>query len=147
MIKKLVQKIISWAIDSKDNPYHPLVWIVGDPKIGEHVYIGGFSEINCRDAIVEIGDYCDIGSFVAINCADSHLRTIERSSEITRRDVVLEDHVFIGSHVVILGGTIIQHHSVIAPGVVLKGKIIPPYSLVMTDREGITLIKEGYYAE
>ena len=30
----------------KKNPFHPLVWIVGEPKIGKNVYIGGMSEIH-----------------------------------------------------------------------------------------------------
>ena len=60
----------------QENRFHPFVWIVGEPIIGEGVYIGGFSEVNARDARVVIGEGCDIASFVAINCADSHRRRI-----------------------------------------------------------------------
>ena len=69
------------TINNQDNPFHPLVWINGDPEIGEGTYIGGFSEINAKRAKVIIGCDCDIASFVAINVADSHRRCIELDDE------------------------------------------------------------------
>src|ERR1700727_1212164 len=82
----------------RSNPFHPLVWINGEPEIGKDVQIGGLSEVNAKGARLRIGDNCDIASFVAINCADSHRRCIGLSSEVERRDIWIEDHVFIGSH-------------------------------------------------
>lgn len=32
------------------NRFHPLVWLVGDPEIGENVYIGGMSEVYAKGA-------------------------------------------------------------------------------------------------
>ena len=59
----------------KKNPYHPLVWIVGNPKIGKNVYIGGMSEIQANNAEITIGDNCDIASdnfpFVSFNSDNS----------------------------------------------------------------------------
>lgn len=89
----------------KDNPYHPLVWILGTPDIGENVYIGAFSEVNATGANVVIGAHCDIASFVTINCADSHLKCIELANTIDRKDITLENNVFVGSHCVIKGGS------------------------------------------
>lgn len=126
----------------KENPFHPLVWINGDPIIGKNVYIGGMSEIYAKEAKVIIGDNCDISSFVSINCADSHKRCIGIAEEIERLDIIIENNVFIGSHCVILGGTIIGHHSVIAAGTVLKKIKIPPYSLVYGNPPKI---KKGYW--
>ena len=114
----------------KENRFHPFVWIVGNPIIGEGVYIGGFSEVNARDANVVIGECCDIASFVTINCADSHRRCIGISDEIDRLDIEIGDHVFIGSHSVIKGGARIGHHSVVAAGTIVGPGEIPPYSLV-----------------
>src|SRR5690349_15015863 len=82
----------------KENPFHPLVWIVGEPEIGEDVYIGGFSEVNAVGARVRIGAHCDIASFVSINCADSHKKCIGLTDKTERADIIIEDHVFIGSH-------------------------------------------------
>lgn len=124
------------------NPYHPFVWINGEPEIGEGVYIGGFSEINAKGARVSIGDSCDIASFVSINCADSHKRCIGLQEAIERADIVIEDHVFVGSHSFIGGGASIGHHSVIAAGTIVGTEPIPPYSLVSGNP---MLIRAGYY--
>jgi acetyltransferase-like isoleucine patch superfamily enzyme len=128
----------------KPNPYHPLLWIAGDPVIGKGVGIGGFSEVNAKGARVVIGDYCDIASFVAINCADSHLRCIELSDEIERRDIVIEEHVFIGSHSVVKGGAHIGHHSVVAAGTIVDRGTIPPYSLVSGNP---MVVRPGYFKD
>ena len=126
----------------KKNPYHPLVWIVGNPKIGKNVYIGGMSEIQANNAEITIGDNCDIASFVTINCADSHEMCLGLADEIKRNDITLENNVFIGSHCVIKGGVHIGHHSVIAAGTIVDSSVIPPYSLVIGNP---MKIKPGYY--
>lgn len=127
----------------KDNRFHPLVWIVGEPEIGENVYIGGFSEVNANGARVRIGAHCDIASFVSINCADSHKRCIGLSDAIERSDITIEDHVFIGSHSFVKGGAHIGHHSVVAAGTIVEKGVIPPYSLVVGNP---MRVKAGYYA-
>lgn len=128
------------SIHNKENPYHPLVWINGDPVIGKDTYIGGFSEINAKGAKITIGDYCDIASFVAINVADSHRKCIGLTNTVNRLDIIIGSHVFIGSHCTILGGVEIGHHSVVAAGSVLRSCCVPPFSLVIGDN-----IKKGYY--
>jgi len=135
-------KLFSEFIEFKKNPYHPLVWIVGNPKFGKNVYIGGMSEIQANGAEITIGDNCDIASFVSINCVDSHKKTIEISDKVERKDIVLEKNVFVGSHCVIKGGAHIGHHSVIAAGTIVDGKKIPPYSLVTGNP---MVVKDGYY--
>lgn len=115
-----------------ENPFHPLVFINGNPKIGENVYIGLFSEINAKEAEVNIGDNCDIASFVSINVADSHKLCIGLDTEIKRKPVIIEHNVFIGSHSFIGGGTHVGHHSVIAAGtIIINAGYIPPYSLII----------------
>ena len=126
----------------KANDYHPLVWILGDPEIGARVHIGGFSEINAKGARIIIGDDCDIASFVAINCADSHKRCIGILDEIQRRDIIIENNVFICSHVVVKGGAVISHHSVVAAGTIVDAAYIPPYSLVAGNP---MIVKPGFY--
>lgn len=125
-----------------ENPFHPLVWIVGSPEIAEDVYIGGFSEVNGKGARVRIGKGCDIASFVAINCADSHRKCIGLSDQVERRDITLEEHVFVGSHCVIKGGAHIGHHSVVAAGTVVDAGVVPPYSLVIGNP---MQVRPGYY--
>ena len=137
-----MQKWFSELTNFKSNPYHPFVWIVGNPDIGNNVYIGGFSEINAKDAKIKIGDNCDIASFVSLNCADSHLKCISLSKDIVRKDIVLEQNVIVGSHSVIKGGAYIGHNSVIAAGSIVGPKVIPPYSVVFGNT---SKIKPGYY--
>ena len=72
-------------MENQDNPYHPLVWINGDPSIGPRTYIGGFSEVNAEGAHVVIGADCDIASFVTINVADSHKKRSEFLLKSTAR--------------------------------------------------------------
>jgi acetyltransferase-like isoleucine patch superfamily enzyme len=136
------KRVLAKAINFKENRFHPLVWINGNPKIGENVYIGGMSEVNAKGAKVVIGDNCDIASFVAINCADSHKKTLGIKKVNDCKDIILEDNVFVGSHSVIKGGAHIGHHSVIAAGTIVEGIKIDPYSLIVGNP---MIIKKGYY--
>jgi len=132
------------ALQLPKNKFHPMVWINGDPEIADDVYIGGFSEVNAIGAKVVIEKGCDIASFVSINCADSHKKTIGIENEISRKDIYIGEHVFIGSHTVIKGGATIGHHSVIAAGTIVDGVEIPPYSLISGNPMSI---KPRYFSE
>ncbi|MBW1650871.1 MAG: acyltransferase [Deltaproteobacteria bacterium] len=136
------QKLFSKLINFKKNRFHPLVWINGEPEIGKNVYIGGLSEVNAGNAKVIIGDNCDISSFVSINCLDSHRRCIGLSDNTERKDIIIENNVFIGSHSFIKGGAHIGHHSVVAAGTIVEGKKILSYSLIIGNP---MQVKEGYY--
>lgn len=136
------KKLLSQVTNFKENPFHPMVWINGEPQLGKNVSIGGFSEINAKGAQIVIGDNCDIASFVSINCADSHKKCIGLGEEIERADITLENNVFVGSHSFIKGGAHIGHHSVIAAGTIVEPGDIPPYSLVIGNPMSV---KTGYY--
>lgn len=142
--KEELQQWFSRLTNFPSNRFHPLVWIVGEPEIGEDVYIGGLSEVNAKGARVSIGAHCDIASFVTINCADSHKKCIGLSTEVERNDILIEDHVFIGSHSVIKGGASIGHHSVVAAGTIVGALAVPPYSLVVGNP---AVVKPGYYLD
>ena len=137
-------ELFSKLTNFKENKLHPLVWIVGEPELGKNVYVGGMSEINAKGARVVIGDNCDIASFVTINCADSHKKCIELSAEIERKNITLENNVFVGSHSVIKGGAHIGHHSVVAAGTMVEGVVIPPYSFVIGNP---MQVKVNYYRQ
>ena len=142
MLNKIIQKIFTNLTTFKANPYHPLVWINGNPKIGKNVVIAGFSEINAKHANVTIGDNCDIASFVAINAADSHKKLIGLIDEIERKDITIGNNVFIGSHCVVKGGANIGNYCVIGAGTIVDAVDIPDYSLVVGNP---MIIKKGYY--
>jgi acetyltransferase-like isoleucine patch superfamily enzyme len=138
------RRVFAQVTDFKENRFHPLVWILGEPIIGKDVYVGGMSEINAKGARIEIGEGCDIASFVSINVADSHRRCIGLSDEVDRRDIFIGDHVFIGTGAIIKGGARIGHHTVVAAGTVVEAREIPPYSLVIGNP---MVVKAGYYAQ
>jgi len=141
--KAEIQKCFTKLTDIPKNRFHPLVWIVGKPNIGKGVIIGGFTEIQAKEAEVSIGNYCDIASFVAINAADSHKKCIGISKKITRGKITLGNCVFVGSHSVISGKINVGHHSVIAAGTILVGNFnIPPYSLIAGNP---ARVKEEYF--
>jgi len=142
MDRKEFEELFEKFIEFKKNDFHPLVKIGGDPKIGKNVSIGFFSEINAKNSTIELGDNCDIASFVAINSADSHTKCLEMNKEIERKEIILENNVFVGSHCVIKGGAHIGHHSVIATGTIVDGVKIPPFSLVSGNP---MIIKKDYY--
>lgn len=126
----------------RKNRFHPMVWINGEPEIGQNVFIGGMTELNATEAKLIIGDNCDIASFVSINCRDSHKKCIGLSNKTQYSDILIDHHVFIGSHCVVKGGAIIGHHSVIAAGTIVEGVNIPPYSLIYGNP---MKVKERYY--
>ena len=140
--KKKLQEWFTKLTSFSSNNFHPLVWIVGHPTIGKNVYIGAFSEVNAKNVTIQIGDNCDIASFVSINSADSHLKCINQSNEVARKDIIIEKNVFIGSHSMIKGGAHIGHHSVIGAGTIVGPINIPPYSLVVGNPPNV---KSGYY--
>lgn len=142
MDKSEFLKIFSKSMDMKENIFHPLVWINGEPEIGENVYIGGMSEIYAKGARVIIGDNCDIASFVVINCSDSHKKTIGISDEVDRGDIIIENHVYIGTQSFIGRDTHLGHHSVIGAGTIVPKGDYPPYTLIVGNP---ATIKPGYY--
>lgn len=136
------QKLFTELTDIPANRFHPLVWIEGEPEIGENVYIGGMSEVYAKGAKVVIGDNCDFASFVAINCSDSHRNTIGMSEAIERENIIIENNVYIGTHSFIGGGAHIGHHSVVGAGTIVRRGEYPPYSLIVGNP---AVVKPGYY--
>lgn len=116
--------------------------VYGDVRIGTGVTVCPPVDFNANDAIIDIGSNCDIAAFVTISCADSHRRCLGLSKDVERRNIVIQDHVFIGQGATILGGCVIGHHSVIGAGVVLKGEVIEPWSRVSLQKPNI---EGGFY--
>ncbi|MGR2662091.1 acyltransferase [Chromobacterium haemolyticum] len=139
-----LQQAFTRLTSFRENRFHPLVWVNGEPVIGEGTFIGAFSEVNAKGCDVFIGPHCDIASFVSINCADSHQRCLGLSEEIERKSIRIGHHVFIGSHCLVKGGATIGDYCVIAAGTMVDGVEIPPYSLVSGNP---MVVRAGYYLE
>jgi len=136
------EELFEQLTNFKNNKFHPFVKIAGQPMIGNNVNIGFFSEINAKNSKIEIGDNCDIASFVSINSADSHNKCLDENNDVERKEIILKNNVFVGSHCLIKGGAQIGHHTVIAAGTIVDGVKIPPFSLVSGNPMNV---KEGYY--
>lgn len=123
------------------NPYNAHSWVVGEPVIGEGVWIGAFCVIDGSGGLT-IGAGCNISSGAKLVTHSSARRTItERSyNAVDRAPVVLGDHCFVGSNATILMGSTIGHHSIVAAGaVVTEGSTFEPYSMIA----GVPAVRKG----
>lgn len=114
------------------NPYHPLAWLVGEPTIGEDVWIGAFTVIDGSGGLV-IGDGCDISAGVQIYSHSTVARCLsDRAQPIERRPTRIGRHVHVGANAVVLMGADIGDHCAVGAGAVVKeNTVAPPYSLVV----------------
>jgi acetyltransferase-like isoleucine patch superfamily enzyme len=97
-------------------------------RIGDHTFINYGSSISTHE-LVSIGRHCFLGHYTLVFDNNEH-NPQERRILPPSRAVVIEDHVWIGSHVCILPGVRIGHHSAIGAGSVVTSDI-PPYRLAV----------------
>ena len=111
--------------------YNPHCWIIGNPQIGEGVWIGAFTLIDAQGGL-KIGKWTDISSGAHIVTHSTVWRCVSerRFPANERSPVEIGDYCFVGENATILRGAKIGHHSVIGAGaVVTEFTEIPPYSL------------------
>jgi acetyltransferase-like isoleucine patch superfamily enzyme len=90
-------------------------------SIGDHTFINYGSSI-CAHKLVKIGRCCLLGHYTFI--LDNNEHGVERREVLpASAPVIIEDHVWIGSHVIILPGVSIGHHSVVGAGSVVTKNI------------------------
>ena len=104
-------------------PVELVTYISGRIVVGNHTFINYGSSIAARVS-VQIGSHCHLGHYTFVMDNDQH--DIIRRTELPPSDpVVIEDHVWIGSKVVILRGVRIGSRAVIGAGSIVT-KDIPP---------------------
>lgn len=149
-----------------DNPYNKHAWILGEPEIGERVWIGAFCLIDAQHAPLKIGRGTDISSGAQILTHTTVKRSISerRFGQVEAAPIEIGEFCFIGTNAVVLMGAKIGHHSVIAAGAVVpQGMKVPPFSLVVgvpakvvgssrkylrgVDRESISIVIPAYNEE
>lgn len=105
----------------------------GEITIGDDVAFNRNTIMVCHNRI-SIGNGCSFGPNVTIYDHDHAFDSQGFSREqFKSAPIVIENHVWIASGVIILKGTHIGEGSVIGAGTVVKGNI-PPHSLVTCDR-------------
>lgn len=114
------------------NPYNPHAWILGDPEIGDDVWIGAFTVIDGSGGLT-IGHGCDISAGAQIYTHSTVERAVsDRARPIRREATRIGRNVHIGAQAVILMGCDIGDHSVVGAGAVVReGTIAPPYSVLV----------------
>jgi acetyltransferase-like isoleucine patch superfamily enzyme len=113
------------------NRFNPHAWIVGEPDIGDDVWIGAFTVIDGSGGL-SIGHGCDISAGAQIYSHSTVERCVsDRAREIARAATRIGRNVHIGANAVVLMGADIGDFSVIAAGaVVTEGTVAPPYSVL-----------------
>ncbi len=102
------------------NPYHPLAWVSGDPKIGPGTWIGAFTVIDGSGGLT-IGAGCDISCGAQIYTHSSVRRCVSgrQYSTVERRPTRVGDRVFLGANAVVNMGVSIGDEAVVAAGAVV----------------------------
>jgi acetyltransferase-like isoleucine patch superfamily enzyme len=115
-----------------DNPWNAYCWVIGEPQVGEGCWIGAFTLLDGSGGLT-VGRGCDISSGAQLVTHSSARRTVSARAypHVDRAPVVLGDHVFVGTHAVVLMGSTIGSHSVVAAGAVVKEhSTFEPWSLI-----------------
>lgn len=114
------------------NPYNPHAWVLGDPQIGGGTWIGAFTVIDGSGGLT-IGEHCDISAGAQIYTHSTVARALsDDRTPVERRPTDIGDHVHVGAGAIILMGSRIGHHSVVAAGaVVTQDTVAPPGSLLV----------------
>lgn len=114
------------------NPYNPHAWILGDPVIGDDVWIGAFTVIDGSGGLT-IGRGCDISAGAQIYTHSTVERAISnRARPLQRAETIIGANVHIGANAVVLMGSTIGDHCVVGAGAVVKeGTVAPPYSVLV----------------
>jgi len=115
------------------NPYNPLTWVTGEPKIGEGTWIGAFCLIDGLGGL-EIGKGCDIacGAHIVTHSTVRRCLSERKYNKVDKASTKIGNYVFVGENATILMGCEIGDHCVIGAGaVVTEFQKIPPYSLVL----------------
>ena len=115
-----------------ENPFNPHAWIVGEPVIGEGCWIGAFTVIDGSGGLT-IGRGCDISAGAQIYSHSTVRRVVsDRATDIARASTSIGDCVHIGAGAVVLMGSQIGSHSVVAAGAVVpQHTIAPEWSLLV----------------
>lgn len=114
------------------NSYNPHAWILGDPEIGDDVWIGAFTVIDGSGGL-SIGHGCDISTGAQIYTHSTVERCVsDRALPIRSAPTKIGRNVHIGANAVVLMGSEIGDYCVVGAGAVVKeGTVAPAYSVLV----------------
>lgn len=102
--------------------------IMGDVKIGSHVWIGPYTLLEGINAQLTIGDHVSIDAGVMIYTHDSTKKFLSDAEQFVVGDVTIGDHSVIGTMSMISCNTQIGHHCVVGAHSFVN-EDIPDYSI------------------
>lgn len=91
-------------------------------KIGNRVLINQGASV-CATSYIEIGDDSQIGDFTSVMDTDYH--KLEPGTPVRTEPVIIGTNVWLGRNVIVLPGSKIGDHSVVAAGSIVRGDIPP----------------------
>ena len=101
-------------------------------SIGNHTKILGHTDMSAIEGTkILIGNECGFSTDVIMRTGDSHsILDMEGRRVNASKDIVLEDHVWVGIKVICMKGTYVSRHSIVAAGAVVSGKFMEPNCIV-----------------
>lgn len=105
--------------------------ISGQLTIGKNTWFNRNANVVCREKI-SIGDNCSIGPGVTMYDHDHKIGKNGLEPGYNTKEIIIEEHCWIGANVTILRGTHIGKNCVIGAGCVVKGNI-PDNTLVVPE--------------
>ena len=115
--------------------------------VGQKIYFAGNIQIACTEgAKIVISDNSLFADSVTLRTGDSHAIYNGEGQRINEpQDIIIGEHVWIGSQVVILKGSIVHNGSVIGANSLLTGKEYEGNSII--GGSPAQIIKKGIYWE
>jgi len=129
------ENLVDWKEKGKlvtgqeNNTIYESCTIIGDVKFGNNCWIGPFTMLDGGGGL-SIGSGVTVAASAMIYTHDTLMHTLsEGKIPYEYKPVIIEDYVFIATHAIVLKGSHIGHHSLIAANSVVSGKS-PPYSIL-----------------
>jgi maltose O-acetyltransferase len=109
---------------------YPRIYITsGQLTIGDYVRVNADCRFACGGGIT-IGSYSQISARVSFETTSHQIEPVKNAFRpSTVAPIIIEDHVWIGSGAIVLGGVTIGKGAVVAAGAVVN-RDVPPNSLV-----------------
>jgi len=101
-------------------------------RIGNHTKILGHTDLSVMEGTrILIGSECGFSTDIIFRTGDSHsILDMEGRRFNASKDIILEDHVWVGIKVICMKGTYVSRNSIIAAGAVVSGKFMEPNFIV-----------------
>ena len=101
-------------------------------SIGNHTKILSQTKLAAIEGTkIIIGDECGFSTDVIMRTGDSHsILDMEGRRTNASKDIILENHVWVGIKVICMKGTYVSRNSIIAAGAVVSGKFMEPNCII-----------------